>query len=206
MVSSTSVYGQSQGEWVDEQSIAEPGNMTSQLIRQAEQTVMGFNSNNCVVRFSGIYGSGREYLLRLALQTPEIQEIPPYYTNRIHQQDCVGVLSFLLEQRLAGKVLAQCYLASDNDPAPTWEVMTWLAQQLKCNLPTARNSISDPTDPEGIRATFKSDASLPSFGAEVGMNKRCNNTKLKALGYEFQYPSYKDGYLELIGTRGNQLI
>jgi nucleoside-diphosphate-sugar epimerase len=203
MISSTSVYGQSQGEWVDEQSIAEPGNMTSQLIRQAEQTVMELNPDNCVVRFSGIYGPGREYLLRLALQTPEIQQTPPYFTNRIHQQDCVGVLSFLLEQRLAGKVLAQCYLASDDDPAPTWEVMTWLAQQLKCKPPTARNSISVSTDQERIRATFKSDARLLSFGAEVGMNKRCDNHKLKSFGYEFQYPSYKDGYLELIGTRGN---
>ncbi len=126
MVSSTSVYGQSvasipyrlrrfrhpwqsQGEWVDEDSVAEPANITSQLIRQAEQKLMDSNPANIVVRFSGIYGPGREYLLRLAMQAPAIQQTPPYFTNRIHQQDCVGVLSFLLEQHLAGNALDQCY-------------------------------------------------------------------------------------------------
>ena len=100
---------QSQGEWVDEDSVAEPANITSQLIRQAEQKLMDSNPANIVVRFSGIYGPGREYLLRLAMQAPAIQQTPPYFTNRIHQQDCVGVLSFLLEQHLAGNALDQCY-------------------------------------------------------------------------------------------------
>lgn len=173
MVSSTSVYGQTQGEWVDEESIAEPDNIPSRLIRQAEQRLTAFNSDNIVVRFSGIYGIGREYLLRQVLQAPDIQQSPPYYTNRIHQQDCVGVLVFLLEQHLAGKSLDQYYLASDDDPAPAWEVMTWLAERLACTPPS------------------------PKTGA--GMNKRCSNSRLKALGYQFRYPSYKDGYLELIG-------
>ncbi|MDO9423548.1 MAG: SDR family oxidoreductase [Methylobacter sp.] len=175
MVSSTSVYGQTQGEWVDEDSIAEPQNITSRLIRQAEQTLMDLNPANIVVRFSGIYGPGREYLLRQAMQVPAIQKKPPYFTNRIHQQDCVRVLCFLLEQRLAGKALAQCYLASDDDPAPTWEVMTWLADRLHCQPPTVK-----------------------TVDADTGMNKRCSNARLKALSYEFQYPSYKDGYLALI--------
>jgi len=148
------------------------------LIRQAEQKLMDSNPANIVVRFSGIYGPGREYLLRLALQAPAIQQTPPYFTNRIHQQDCVGVLSFLLEQRLAGKALAQCYLASDDDPVPTWEVMTWLADQLHCPPPAVK-----------------------AVDADAGMNKRCSNTRLKALGYRFDYPSYKDGYMELIAAR-----
>jgi nucleoside-diphosphate-sugar epimerase len=174
-VSSTSVYGQSQGEWVDEDSIAQPENAASQLIRQAEQKLMNLDAGNIVVRFSGIYGPGREYLLRMARQTPAIQKNPPYFTNRIHQLDCIGVLAFLLERRLAGVALEQCYLASDDDPAPMWEVMSWLAEHLKCQPPTVKIM-----ENQGI------------------MNKRCNNRRLKALGYQFRYPSYKDGYLELI--------
>jgi nucleoside-diphosphate-sugar epimerase len=176
MVSSTSVYGQTQGEWVNEKSVAEPENIPSRLIRQAEQRLTAFNPDNIVVRFSGIYGVGREYLLKQIRKTPEIQQAPHYFTNRIHQQDCVGVLVFLLEQHLAGRALDQYYLASDDDPAPTWEVMTWLAEQLHCSPPTAKSGESDA----------------------IGMNKRCSNNRLKALGYNFQYPSYKDGYLELI--------
>jgi nucleoside-diphosphate-sugar epimerase len=174
-VSSTSVYGQSQGEWVDEDSVAQPENITSQLIRQAEQKLMAVDANNIVVRFSGIYGPGRKYLLTMAAQSPAIQKNPPYYTNRIHQLDCVGVLVFLLECRLAGKALEQCYVASDDDPATMWDVMTWLTEQMNCPAPT-----------------------IKSIDNESIMNKRCNNQRLKALGYKFQYPDFKAGYLELI--------
>jgi len=80
-VSSTSVYGQSEGEWVDEDSIAQPDNVTGQLIRQAEQKLMDLAPGNIVVRFSGIYGPGREYLLRMAMQTPAIQKTPSYFTT-----------------------------------------------------------------------------------------------------------------------------
>ncbi|MFZ2168571.1 MAG: NAD-dependent epimerase/dehydratase family protein [Methylococcaceae bacterium] len=176
-VSSTSVYGQSQGEWVDEDSVAQPNNVTSQLIRRAEQKLMDLDADNIVVRFSGIYGPGREYLLRMAMQSPAIQKNPPYFTNRIHQQDCIGVLAFLLERRLAGVALEQCYLASDDDPAPLWEVMWWLAEHLKCQPPT-----------------------IKSVDKDCEMNKHCNNQRLKSLGYKFSYPSFKDGYLELINS------
>ncbi|MDD5266938.1 MAG: SDR family oxidoreductase [Methylococcales bacterium] len=174
-VSSTGVYGQTEGEWVDEDSITQPENATSQLIRQAEQKLMNLDAGNIVVRFSGIYGPGREYLLRAARQAPAIQQNPPYFTNRIHQMDCVGVLAFILECRLAGVALEQCYLASDDDPAPMWEVMSWLAEQLKCQPPTVK-----------------------SVGNGGVMNKRCSNRRLKALGYQFHFPGFKDGYLELI--------
>ncbi|MGZ5051609.1 MAG: SDR family oxidoreductase [Methylobacter sp.] len=176
MVSSTSVYAQSQGEWVDEESVAEPDNAASRLIRQAERRLTAANPANIVVRFSGIYGPGRESLLRQAMQAPAIQRTPPYFTNRIHQQDCVGVLAFLLAQRLPGVKLEQYYLASDDDPAPLWDVVTWLAERLHCPPPTEK------TDGDG-------------------MNKRCSNARLKALGYRFSYPRYKDGYLELLENR-----
>jgi len=174
-ISSTSVYGQTQGEWVDEKSITCPVNATSQLIRLAEQSLMDLNANHVIVRFSGIYGPGREYLLRMARQVSAIQQDPPYYTNRIHQTDCVGVLVFLLECRLAGKALKSCYVASDDDPATTWEVMSWLAERMHTSLPLPK--VMQP---------------------KADMNKRCNNQRLKALGYLFSYPSYKDGYAELI--------
>ena len=174
-VSSTSVYGQTQGEWVDEDSVAEPENVTSQFIRQAEQQLTDLSPQNIVVRFSGIYGPGREYLIRMARQGSEVQQEPPYYTNRIHQRDCVGVLTYLLEQSLAGVPLEQFYLASDNDPAPMYEVISWLAEQMSCKPPTVK-----------------------VFDSMAQLNKRCNNQRLKDLGYEFIYPDYKSGYGELI--------
>ncbi len=174
-VSSTSVYGQSQGEWVDENSPSCPNNRNSEWIAQAEVKIMSASVQNVVVRFAGIYGAGRESLLRLSQQSPLIQKTPPYFTNRIHQQDCVNVLLFLLNQRLMGKTLQQCYLACDDNPAPLWEVITWLAQQCKQSPPREKNA---------------------QAGQE--MNKRCDNRRLKALGYRFIYPSYQAGYLPLL--------
>ena len=176
-VSSTSVYGQTLGEWVDENTISCPENATSQLIRLAEQRLIDLNADHVIVRFSGIYGPGREYLLRMAKQVPAIQQDPPYYTNRIHQTDCVGVLVFLLECRLEGMALESCYIASDDDPATTWEVMSWLAERLSCSMPFVK-----------------------AMEQDAAMNKRCNNERLKALGYQFNYPSYKEGYAELIDS------
>jgi nucleoside-diphosphate-sugar epimerase len=178
--SSTSVYGQSQGEWVDEDSPTLPNSTTSLEIVKAEQKLISINPKNIIVRFSGIYGPGREYLLRMAKQSPSIQQSPPYFTNRIHQQDCVGVLKFLFEQRLSGVDLEQCYLASDNDPAPLWDVISWIAEQTQSDPPKAKE-----------------------VEHENDMNKRCKNDRLKKLGYTFLYPDYKAGYLEMIHSKAN---
>ncbi|PPD47496.1 MAG: NAD(P)-dependent oxidoreductase [Methylobacter sp.] len=174
-VSSTSVYGQTQGEWVDEGSLAEPEAVTGQLIRQAERRVLALNPDNVVIRFSGIYGSSRGHLLRMAGQAPSIQKTPPYFTNRIHQLDCIGVLAFLLQKRLDGSCLQPCYLASDDDPAPMWDVISWLAEKQGCAPPV-----------------------IKTVGQDAISNKRCRNQRLKDLGYQFHYASYKDGYGELI--------
>jgi nucleoside-diphosphate-sugar epimerase len=182
-VSSTSVYGQDKGEWVDETSLAQPTGSTSQYIRKAEQTLQALSPKNIIVRFSGIYGPGREYLLRTAQQAPMIQQSPPYYTNRIHQDDCVGVLVFLLEKHLAGVALESCYLASDDDPALMWDVISWLAAEMNCPPP----QIKPPDE-------------------KASMNKRCNNQRLKALGYQFQYSSYQQGYLPLLSKYYRNIV
>jgi nucleoside-diphosphate-sugar epimerase len=170
-VSSTSVYGQSRGEWVDETSPAEPDSPNARLIREAEEQVLAAHRGNIVVRFSGIYGPGREHLVRLAASRPAIQQTPPYYTNRIHRDDCAGALAFLFKQRLAGRALEACYLASDDEPAPMWEVVSWLAARQHCPPPVVK-----------------------AAGDGAPMNKRCSNARLKALGYRFLFSGYREGY------------
>lgn len=174
-VSSTSVYQQSQGEWVDETSLAQPVAKTAKLIREAEQTLLTRIPGSTVVRFSGIYGPNRKRLIEQAKTIPVIQKTPPYYTNRIHVEDCVGVLVFLLQQRLKGVLLENCYLATDSEPASHYDVINWIAQKIQINSPI----IKPQTD-------------------IADMNKRCRNTRLKALGYQFEFPSYKEGYLNIL--------
>lgn len=172
MVSSSSVYGQDRGEWVDENSPTRPLSPTAQCLVAAEQRLWAMDDAHCVVRFSGIYGPGRDRLLRRAAQGEAVQQTPPSYTNRIHCDDCVGVLLLVIKKLLAGEPLLPCYLASDNDPAPIWEVMNWIARQYAYPAPAALN-----------------------LTAEASQNKRCCNAGLAALGYEFLFPTYREGYI-----------
>lgn len=171
MVSSTSVYGQNQGEWVDENSATQPDNPCSQWLVAAEQSLWADNPENCIVRFSGIYGAGRESLLRRAASGASVQYNPPLYTNRIHRDDCVAVLVFLIEKQLLGELAHNCYLATDDYPVTQWEIMNWLAEQYGYPPPVQVNSAGD-----------------------TAQNKRCLNTRLKSIGYRFLYPGYRDGY------------
>ncbi|GAX62573.1 nucleoside-diphosphate-sugar epimerase [Candidatus Scalindua japonica] len=174
-ISSTSVYGQVNGEWVNEDSLTEPRKYNGQIQLLSEQRVLAENKNNLVVRFAGIYGPGRKRMLRKASKGGPVQYKPPYYTNRIHKEDCVGVLTFLFEKRLEGEQLHSHYLASDDDPAPMWEVVSWIANTLKCKPPEIKQVEQDATQ-----------------------NKRCCNKRLKELGYRFKYPTYKEGYQKVI--------
>jgi len=174
-VSSTCVYHQSDGEWVDENSLVEPISNTSKLIREAEQTLLANLPESTIVRFSGIYGPERRRLIKIANSSPSIQYHPDYYTNRIHEQDCVAVLQFLSQQQLNGVHLENYYLASDDKPATQWEVISWLADKMQAKPPVMK--MGDET---------------------ASMNKRCNNQRLKALGYEFKFPSYKEGYSKIL--------
>ena len=170
-VSSTSVYGQVNGEWVDEESVTEPEKITGQIILQAEKHFLSHGNENCIVRFSGIYGHSRSHLLDTVAKGGKAQYKPPYYTNRIYRGDCVSVLRFMANKMLAGIALAPVYLASDDDPAPKWDVYNYLAGKLGIERPEKE------TLPHGCN-----------------QNKRCSNKRLKKLGYKFIYKSYRDGY------------
>ncbi len=174
-VSSTSVYGQVDGEWVDEDSLTEPRKYNGQLQLLSEERVLSENKSNLVIRFAGIYGPGRKRMISIASKGNPIQFKPPYYTNRIHKDDCISVLIFLFEKRVDGKKLHSHYLASDDEAAPIWDVISWLAKQLKCRQPEIKQADKD-----------------------ASQNKRCCNKRLKELGYRFQYPTYREGYPQLI--------
>jgi nucleoside-diphosphate-sugar epimerase len=174
-VSSTSVYGQNRGEWVDEDSPTEPAGFNGKALLQAEQRILVANPGNTVVRFSGIYGPGREQLLKRIKSNVPVQADPPCYTNRIHRDDCIGVLAWLFERRLAGELLQQIYLATDDEPAPIAEIAAWLVDRLKCP------AIPTKTDTNN-----------------TGQNKRCSNRRLLDLGYKFLYGNYRAGFGALL--------
>lgn len=168
MVSSTAVYGQDAGEWVDEDSPTEPSRFNGEILLEAEQLVA--ERAGVTVRFSGIYGPGRDYLIRKVRGGGvRCRRSPPLWTNRIHSEDCASALAHLVELESPESI----YLASDRCPAPRWEVLEWLADQLGVPGPQA-------VDEAG------------------GQGKRARADRLYSTGFALQYPDYRAGYSELL--------
>ncbi len=174
-VSSTAVYGQEEGQWVDETSPTEPTSFSGQILLQGEALALRGPYTATVVRLSGIYGPGRRRLVDLvtsgeALLEPESE---PSYTNRIHRDDCAGMMHHLLRSQQQGAPIETMYIGVDHEPAPRRQVLTWIADRLGLPHP--------PT----------SDKPLHSGR---GGNKRCRNARLLASGYAFTYPTFREGY------------
>jgi hypothetical protein len=104
------------------------------------------------------------------VRTGGAQYRPGQYTNRIHRDDCVGVLRHVL----ALVSPAPIYLGVDCEPADEKTLYQWIAGAT--GAPTPRQAPRDAAAP-GRRG-----------------NKRCRNTRLLESGYEFRYPSFRDGY------------
>lgn len=170
--SSTSVYAQQRGEWVDEASPAEATSFAGRCLRQGETILRQGPYPATVIRFGGIYGPGRTRLID-TLRRGTATCAPGVYTNRIHRDDAAAALQHLMN--LSGP--AALYLGVDDDPALQCEVMSWLA---------ARLGAPDPVQVDADQRTRA--------------NKRCRNTRLRESGFHFRYPSYRDGYAALLAA------
>lgn len=174
-VSSSSVYGQQNGEWVDESSETQAGGYSGQVMLEAEQVALDSGIPASVVRLTGIYGPGRERLSTQVREGYRVAIEPPLYGNRIHADDAAGLLAFLLLHAEKGGALDNCYIGVDDAPVPLAEVVDWLREYL------------------GV-TEWAADASVRRAGS-----KRCSNARAKALGWVPTYPSYRDGYAAILG-------
>ncbi|MBZ9539669.1 SDR family oxidoreductase [Modicisalibacter tunisiensis] len=174
-VSSTGVYAQQDGETVDETSPTEPRGFSGQLMLAAERALLDSRLPGTVVRFSGIYGPGRDRLIRQVREGRVAPSVPSMYTNRIHRDDCAGVLAHLIERALTDQPLETLYLASDCEPVPLHDVTAWLARRLK------------------IESTETMQSPLRRRSS-----KRCDNTRLCETGYRFRFPTFREGYAQVL--------
>jgi nucleoside-diphosphate-sugar epimerase len=166
--SSTSVYAQTAGEWVDEMSAAEPTHETGKILRETEEVVR--QSGGWVARLAGIYGPGRSALLRKLLSgEARIEERGERYLNQVHRDDIASAL-FLL-----ASLPNDCGIVnvSDDQPLTQRECYQWLAAQCQRPLPP----------PESHSGERKRGAS----------NKRVSNRKLRALGWNPKFPNFPTG-------------
>lgn len=173
-ISSTGVYGQQQGEWVDDETPAQPSEPSGQVLLAAEQCLQDLPCGHTALRLSGIYGPQRLYLLRL-LQQPERWPTVTNWTNRIHEHDVVTTVMHLYDCVAHGQPLPQHLIVTDGAPTPQHTVLQWLA--------AARSVAAPPTPPE-----------TPATG------KRIRNLGLQRLGIPLQYVDYQSGYQAIVSA------
>lgn len=136
-VSSTAVYGQDAGEWIDEQSPARAETFNGQILREAEK-LCHQHEQAIALRFTGIYGPGRQWMLRRA-QAGESGRA--HWTNRIHVEDGVAAIVHVLG--LASP--SQIYCVTDDCPALESEVLSWLRD------PNAKSTTENSVESTGRR-------------------------------------------------------
>lgn len=173
-VSSSSVYAQKDGEWIDESAAVEPEGYSGKVMLEAERLALASGIPATIVRLTGIYGPGREWLLSQVRQGYRVTEEPPLYGNRIHAEDAAGLLAFLLKADHRGDALDDCYIGVDDAPAPLFDVVAWLREYM---------GVTQWSEQERVRRTG---------------SKRCSNARARALGWAPQYPSYKEGYAAIL--------
>jgi len=202
--SSTAVYGQSDGSLVDEQSPTEPQGFSGRRLLEAERLLLGCGRPAAVLRLAGIYGPGRTRLIDEV--RGGVATVPgggePLWTNRIHADDCAGALHHLV--RLPMDEMQGLWLGVDDEPADRAVVLDWLADHLAVARPrrVAVGDVPARTVPADL-AQRRAGGTAPAPGRGAG--KRCSNAKLKGAGYVFRFPTFREGYADVIArldTRG----
>lgn len=176
LVSSTAVYGDADGGWVDEDTPTDPVRDTGAALVEAEQVAAGAPVTSTVLRLSGIYGPGRTRLLDQVRSGEARLPAPPSPTNRIHRDDAAAAAVHLLSLDTPPPVV----VGVDDDPAEKADVLRFLADEL-----------GSPHPP-------------PDDGRDGGRGgaKRCRNDLLRATGWEPRFPTFREGYREVIAGRG----
>ena len=177
-VSSTAVYGVTDGGWVDEDTAAEPASETGEVLRDTERRLLEGPFSATTFRLAGIYGPGRTRLVEQVRAGEAVVPDPPVHANRIHRDDAAEAIVHLLT-RVADP--APIYLGVDHAPADRGEVIRWLAARL--------------------------DAPAPQVGPNRrsrGGDKRCRNDRLLATGFTFAYPTYREGYAAVLRGDGRR--
>ena len=206
-VSSTRVYGQQADDWVDELSPTEPVDEQGELLVQTEQCLLQSSLAVCVLRFSGIYGPQRDFLIR-QVQAGKMGD--NHFTNRIHVEDCCGVILYLLRE-LSPQAFPKILLASDNSPVKSSMIRAWLAQQLDSAEKRDVEEVREVQELQKLQTVQKQNSEVESNAHAENINqtikkpaksrtgsKRCSNAKLLQLGYKLKYPTYQEGYQAIL--------
>ena len=172
LVSSTRVFAQAGGGWVDESSPLSQSDPLAASIIEAERQFLAACTGATVLRASGIYGDWPGMLIQ-RLQKGLCSPDPERISNRIHRDDLAGIMAFCLGRLERGEKNDPVYIASDHLPSRVGEIETWLINGL--GLSTKN----------GVATSRRA-------------NRRCSSQLLRSAGYRFRYPDYRAGFSALM--------
>ncbi|NUT71118.1 NAD-dependent epimerase/dehydratase family protein [Pseudarthrobacter sp. C4D7] len=179
-VSSTAVYGDAGGGWVDEATEPNPAGFSGRLLLEAEDLLharlAGTGTTATALRLGGIYGPGRTRLIDQVKSGSAVIPEDVRYTNRIHRDDAAAAIVHLATM---ADVPAPAYIGVDNEPADLGTVLRFVAAEL-----------GRPSPPVG------------DAGPARGGNKRCRNELLRSTGFAFTFPTFREGYTDVVAGNG----
>jgi nucleoside-diphosphate-sugar epimerase len=171
LVSSSAVYGDHHGGWVDESTPAAPAGFNGEILLDAERVLADARCTSIVLRLAGLYGPGRTSLLeRLRAGQVRAPRSSRHWANRIHVDDAAAAIVHLLQ--LADPL--PMYLGVDNTPLPLDTLYDHLAGLMGTPL------ADDGPSPMGIGS------------------KRLSNQRLRDSGFALTWPDARSGYEALL--------
>jgi len=180
-LSTTGVYGNHNGGWVDENSPLKPNTTRGKLREEAELSWSKLNINLHIFRLAGIYGPGRGPFSKVRNGTARRIIKEGQLFSRIHVDDIAQVLLASIRYPSQGAIYNVC----DDNPAPPEDVISYAAELLDMPIPIAIDYDKAEMSPMAR-----------SFYAE---NKRVSNELIKKeLGVELKFPDYKAGLQSLL--------
>lgn len=186
-LSTTGVYGDRGGDWVDEQSDLRPTQTRSRRRAEAEAGWLKLQAEHGVpvhvFRLAGIYGPGRNQLEGVKRGTAHRIVKPGQVFCRIHVEDIAQVLEASMAKPNPGAV----YNLADDEPAPPQDVVQYAAELL--GLPVPPDTPFDAAQLSPMQASFYADS------------RRVRNDRIKGeLGVTLKYPTYREGLKALLPT------
>ncbi|MEO1165701.1 MAG: SDR family oxidoreductase [Chloroflexota bacterium] len=183
-LSTTGVYGNQDGAWVDESTPVAPSNQRGKRRVLAEEQWLKWGQETRVAthifRLSGIYGAYRNALSKVRAGTARRIQIDNHYFSRIHVEDIATVLQASIASPHAGSI----YNLADDMPSPAADVTTYACELLDVTPPPLQT-------PEEVQLS-------PMAMSFYNNSKRVRNDKIKNdLGVSLQFPDYKVGLRQL---------
>ncbi|MBO3758732.1 SDR family oxidoreductase [Ciceribacter sp. L1K22] len=181
-LSTVGVYGDHKGAWVDEDTACRPVSDRSVERVEAEQAwqtlAAGQRIPLSVLRLSGIYGPGRNGFVNLANGTARRLVKKDQVFNRIRVEDIATATAFLAQRLYDGIINV-----TDDEPAPPQDVVAEAARLMGIEPPPEQD--------------FESAELSPMARSFYGENKRVSNARLKAMGFKFTHPNYRQSLADM---------